>query len=214
MSGGKLSTCVCGWVNKWADGQKVFESLPGGGKVQGVQGNGKREGQAPPGPGGVWAGSRGGAGRTGPLTDALGPAVRLGAGAVLHMLTVVVARLGLAGVAAQSGAWGAGAAQRGDGASSCHVIASRPLAVCGSARAHCRLGAPREGTRSSESTPGMLLCLLAALAPGTHRERPSPPLCRMPRSEKEGSDTLHGEQGRAGRAGPQNCSCHRTSLSQ
>lgn len=100
------------------------------------------------------------AGAAGPLTDAFGPALRLGAAAVLHVQAVLVADLGLAGVALQGGACGGQGAQRlpslpshragrGWGSTSfSHLSATRSRELCLVASAP--LGPPGRALRLSQ----------------------------------------------------------------
>lgn len=126
---------------------RPFESLPVEGRCRASRGWCRGQGRGTGRP----------VGTAGPLTDALGPALGLRVAAVLHVLAVLVADLGLAGVTLQGGAckvgvgWSSEAAQ--PALPRCGGVGGTSFSHRSHSREHClvhkshKLGAPhREGT--------------------------------------------------------------------
>lgn len=88
-------------------------------------------------------------GAAGPLTDALGPALGIRVGAILHVQAVLVAHLGLAGVALQGTAWGVGACSQAalpQSGKEPHFLVCHTFQAAGNVQEHKSL--PQTGTSS------------------------------------------------------------------
>lgn len=186
---GKLSTSVCVWiggqVGRWTDRTvqwqrpkpRFSESLPTEGRCRESEGRVQGAGQGHSQPREGWGRT---AGTSGPLTDVLSPALGLGAGAVLHVLAVLVLHLGCAGVALQGGACGGGWLR---GCPACppmgRGVLSGPFQAAGNVKEQlgtrtCRkLGHPSPGGYCTrQSPPRAAPCPLPVTVPGTHQQCP------------------------------------------